>query len=99
VFLDQTGSDVDLVIKVPGALTNAERESAKRLFESHGFNGPLRVAKVRSDDERVFVLPDGVLSTLHDAHGLQCALVGVLRRKVLIVGDSPAWSEHTEPFA
>ena len=79
-------------------LSDHQRDEVSRLFASHGYSGPLRVAKVRSEDERVFVLPDGVLATLHDANGLTSALVGVLDRKVLITGDSPAWSEQAEPL-
>ena len=79
-------------------LSDDERAEVLRLFASHGYSGPLQVKRVLGEDERIFVLPDGVLGMLQDAHGLQTALVGAVRRKVLIVGDSPTWSEDTEPL-
>jgi hypothetical protein len=94
----RTLDEAESGVRVPAVLSDDQRDEAIRLFARHGYNGELRVSRVLSEDERVFVLPDGVLGTLNDARGLQLALVGVLRRKVLIVGDSPAWSENTGPF-
>jgi hypothetical protein len=79
-------------------LSDDERADVARLFASHGYDGPLRVARVLSEDEQAIVLPDGVLAKLRDAHGLQKAVAGAIHRKVLIIGDSPAWSEDTEPL-
>ena len=90
-------SPVDL-LKVQGVLSDDERAEVARPFASHGYDGPLRVARARSEEQRVIVLPDGVLARLRDAHGLQEAVAGAIHRKVLIIGDSLAWSEDTEPL-
>jgi hypothetical protein len=79
-------------------LSDDERATVARLFESHGYGGPLRIARVRSEDERVFVLPDGMLARLKDARALERDLQAALHRKVQIVGDSPAWSDQAEPL-
>jgi hypothetical protein len=79
-------------------LSDPEAAESVRLFASHGYDGPLRVAKVTDETERVFVLPDGLLASLRDATALVIALQEALHRKIWIVGDSPAWSEDTEPL-
>jgi len=78
--------------------SDPEAAEARRLFASHGYDGPVRVAKVTDETERVFVLPDGVLASLRNTTELVIALQEALHRKVWIVGDSPAWSEDTEPL-
>jgi hypothetical protein len=63
-------------------LTDPEAAEAVRLFASHGYDGPLRVARVTDETERAFVLPDGVLASLLDATALVIQLQEALHRKV-----------------
>jgi hypothetical protein len=81
----------------PGrVLTDSERDAAARLFAEHGFDEPLVVARVTSEDERIFVVPDDALAKLPEQR-LTTDLQRALGRKVWIVGTSPAWAD-TEPL-
>jgi hypothetical protein len=76
-------------------ITEPEREEAQQLFANHGYAQPLRIARVTSDDERIFVVAAEVLATLPAA--LTAELQQALHRKVWIVGEGPAWAD-TEPL-
>jgi hypothetical protein len=76
-------------------ITEPEREEAQRLFANHGYAQPLRVARVTSDDEPIFVVAAEVLATLPAT--LTAELQQALHRKVWIVGEGPAWAD-TEPL-
>ena len=76
-------------------LTEPERDEAQRLFAEHGYTQPLRVARVTSDDERIFALTPDALATLPAT--LAAQLQQALHRKVWIVGEGPALAD-TEPL-
>jgi hypothetical protein len=76
-------------------LTEPERDEAQRLFAEHGHTQPLRVARVTSEDERIFVVTPATLATLPAT--LTAQLQQALHRKVWIVGEGPAWAD-TEPL-
>jgi hypothetical protein len=81
-----------------GAVISAEaRKVAEDLLRQAGFPGPLNVARVIGDDERIFVLPGDAVGGLKDQRGLEAALQQALGRKVWIVAASPRWSD-TELF-
>jgi hypothetical protein len=61
-------------------ITEPEREEAQQLFANHGYAQPLRIARVTSDDERIFVVTAEVLATLPAA--LTAELQQALHRKV-----------------
>jgi hypothetical protein len=74
--------------------TPQQRNAVLAAFAARGYEGELRVARVLSEDERIFVVPGG--------HRLDQVLAAelqeILRDKVWVVDPSPAWSD-TEPFA
>jgi hypothetical protein len=76
-------------------LTDPERAEAQRLFAEHGYAQPLKVARVTSDDERIFVVAADAVTTLPAA--LTAELQQALHRKVWIVGEGPPWND-TEPL-
>lgn len=78
-------------------ITQGQRAGVEKLIREAGYAGPLMVAKVGSDDERIFVLPDGVIDTMSDQQVLEAALQRELGRKVWIVSASSGWTK-TEPF-
>ena len=69
--------------------------AAEDLLREAGFRGPLNVAKMVGDDERIFVLPADVVGALQDQRGLEAALQRALGRKVWIVAESSGWSDLT----
>jgi hypothetical protein len=73
-------------------LSDAERDEAARLFAKHGFDLPLVVARVTSDDERIFVVPPDELAKL-SGQSLTIELQNALGRKVWIVAASPSWAD------
>jgi phosphoglycolate phosphatase-like HAD superfamily hydrolase len=77
-------------------LTDDERDEAQRLFAKHGFSQPLRVARITSEDERVFVVPPDALAALPEP-ALTAELQQALGRKVWIVGASSARAD-TQPL-
>lgn len=77
-------------------LTYDQRLEAARLFAMHGYSQPLVVARVVSDDERIFVVPAGVLAKLPE-RTLTIGLQQALHRKVWIVSASSSWAD-TEPL-
>jgi len=76
-------------------LTDRERAEAVRLFSAHGYDAPLRVARVTSEDERVFVVPPAAFAALPE-QSLAADLQKALGRKVWIVSDSDSW--ESEPL-
>ena len=77
-------------------LTEGERDAAARLFAEHGFDQPLVVARVTSDDERIFVVPAEALAKLSEQK-LVIELQQALGRKVWIVSANATWAD-TEPL-
>ncbi len=77
-------------------LTDDQRRDAERLFRAHGYDEPLRIAPVTSEDERIFVVPSEVLAVLPE-RDLTAELQQALGRKVWICAEGTAWS-HTEPL-
>ena len=71
-------------------LSEAQREAAKRIFAAHGYTDALRVAQVRSEDERVFLIPATALSQLPEG-ALAAELQTALGRKVWVVADDGTW--------
>jgi hypothetical protein len=77
-------------------LTDDQRHAAERLFRVAGYDPPLRVARIVSEDERVFVVDSNAVATLPVS--LAADLQLALGRKVWIVPSSPEWSD-TEPLS
>jgi hypothetical protein len=80
-------------------LTDEQREQARQSFRAHGYDGPLRIARLTAlagDDERIFVVPGVVLAALPE-RALTADLQQAFGRKVWIVAEGPAWPE-TEPL-
>jgi hypothetical protein len=66
-------------------------------FVLAGYHGPLVIAPVTSDDERIFVLSPDDFGGLSGRVEVAQALQEILRRKVWIVEQSASWPA-TEPF-
>jgi hypothetical protein len=73
-------------------LTDAERDAAARLFAEYGFDQPLVVARVTSDDERIFVVPAEALAKL-PGQRLTIELQQALGRKVWMVSANATWTD------
>jgi hypothetical protein len=73
-------------------LTADQKQEVERLFREAGYEGPLRIARVVSEDERVFVVDQAALTAL--PYELTSQLQQALGRKVWITAG-PAW-EDTE---
>lgn len=74
-----------------------QRTAVAGLFQLAGYEGPLFVAPVTSEDERVFLLDPGALSRLRDVRKLEQVLQQLLGRKVWVVERDPRWGEPV-PF-
>ena len=70
-----------------------QRAAVAAAFSRAGYDGPLNVAPVTSEDERVFLLPSEAFGSLHDRTGLERALQQVLRRKVWVVAQTEQWAD------
>lgn len=81
--------------RVNPVLTEQEKTAAECLFQEAGYVGPLRIARLLGDDERVFVVESDVLARLPVAT-LTAELPKALGRKVWITAG-PAWTD-TEPL-
>ena len=80
-------------------LTDEQRTQAEQIFRAHGYDGPLRIARLTGltgDDERIFVVPAVVMAALPE-QALAADLQEAFGRKVWIVSEGPAWPE-TEPL-
>jgi hypothetical protein len=73
--------------------TPEQRAAVAHVFAQNGYLQSLRVAPVTSDDERVFVVPEGTTIGERAVADLQT----ILGRKVWIVEESKSWPE-TVPF-
>ena len=76
-------------------LTDDQKHAVERLFYAAGYDRPLRIAPVISEDERVFVVDEDVLASL--PHDLTANLQQALGRKVWITAG-PAWKDAAEPL-
>jgi hypothetical protein len=74
-------------------LNPSKQQEVEGLFAAHGYDGRLKIAQVTSEDERIFVLARDALDSLSDVNVLLISLQEVLRRKVWIVDESPAWAD------
>jgi hypothetical protein len=77
-------------------LTDSERERARQIFEAHGYGQPLRIARVTSEEERVFLVPPSALVTLPE-RTLVTELVAALGRKVYLRAEGTEWGA-SEPL-
>jgi hypothetical protein len=75
-------------------LSDSQMDEVERLFRRAGYDRPLRIARVTSEDERVFVVDEHALTRL--PHDLAANLQQALGRKVWIVAG-PGWDD-TEPL-
>ncbi len=77
-------------------LDEAQRSAAEEIFQRYGYGEPLVVARILSEDERVFVLPEAVFARLPQ-HAIVPALQSALGRKVWLVIANDTWGD-TEPL-
>lgn len=78
-------------------LTAGQQAAVANAFSQAGYRGPLMIAPVTSDDERIFVLPPDAFGELSDRPALEQVLQELLQRKVWIVQLSVSWPT-AEPF-
>ncbi len=76
-------------------LSAEQREEAHRLFRAHGYEEPLRVARITSEDERIFVIAPAALNAV-PLETLTRELQAALGRKVWIVPEGSGWSDTQE---
>lgn len=62
--------------------------AVRSAFRFAGFDGPLRIAEVTSEDECVFVISAAVFEQMHDVGDLEQIIGQLLGRKVWIVAAS-----------
>ena len=79
-----------------GVLSEQEQEAAHCIFEAHGYAQPLRIAPIRSEDERVFLLSSTALASLPEG-ALVAELQAALGRKVALAVDDSI-SGEPEPL-
>jgi hypothetical protein len=73
---------------VARAINVGQIAAVRTAFRFAGYEGPLRVVPVASEDERLFVLPSDVIPRLTDLRGLEQLLQQILGRKVWILDVS-----------
>jgi hypothetical protein len=78
-------------------LTAGQQAAVQKAFSLAGYHGPIVIAPVTSDDERIFVLPPDAFFSLPDRRALEQVLQELLLRKAWIVEQSTSWPT-TEPF-
>jgi hypothetical protein len=80
----------------PPAMLSVGQDTAVRgAFSLAGYDGDLRTLPITSEDERIFVLPQGDVGALSDVRTLEQVLQQVLGRKVWILASI---DEDTVPF-
>jgi hypothetical protein len=70
-----------------------QRAAVAAAFSRAGYDGPLNVAPVTSEDERAFLVPLETFGSLDDRTGLERALQRVLGRKVWVVAQAEQWAD------
>ncbi len=73
-------------------LSEEQIREAERLFRSYGYDRPLRIAPLTSEDERIFLLPATAIAAIPEA-ALTAQLQQALGRKVWLTSESPRWGE------
>jgi len=68
-----------------------QRTAVAGAFKLAGYEGPLVVAPVASEDERAFLLEPDNLRALREVRTLEQVLQQLLGRKVFVVERSIAW--------
>ena len=68
-----------------------QRTAVAGAFKLAGYEGPLVVAPVASEDERAFLLEPDNLRALREVRTLEQVLQQLLGRKVFVVERSSAW--------
>jgi len=74
-----------------------QRAAVTAAFSQASYDGPLKVAPVTSEDERVFLLSPQAFASLRDKTRLERTLQQLLRRKVWIVAQTEQWADGV-PF-
>lgn len=74
-----------------GVFNVGQRAAVVGAFKLAGYEGPLLVAPVTSDDERIFLLQPEALAALREVRVLEQVLQQVLGRKVWIVEHGERW--------
>ena len=77
--------------------TAGQQAAVANAFSQAGYHGPLMIAPVTSEDERIFVLPPDASGELPDRPALERVLQELLQRKVWIMQRSASWPT-AEPF-
>lgn len=73
-------------------LTDDQRRAAEAVFRAHGYDEPLRVAPVTSEDERIFLMPADALAALPE-RTLTIELQQAIGRKVWLTEETPRWGD------
>jgi hypothetical protein len=74
-----------------------QRTAVVGVFRLAGYDGPLMVAPVVSEDERAFIVPSGALANSRDRRVIEQVVGQLLHRKCFIVEQSDSWPT-TIPF-
>lgn len=77
--------------------TAGQQAAAANAFSQARYHGPLVIAPVTSDDERIFALPPDAFGELSDRPALEQVLQELWQLKVWIVQRSASWPT-AEPF-
>jgi hypothetical protein len=73
-----------------------QRTAVAGAFKLAGYDGPLLVAPITSDDERAFLLSPEAFTALRDVRTLEQVLQQLLGRKVFVVEHNPQWGSPIE---
>jgi len=77
--------------KVHPVFNIGQRTAVAGAFKLAGYEGPLVVAPVASEDERAFLLEPDDLRALREVRALEQVLQQLLGRKVFVVERSSSW--------
>jgi hypothetical protein len=80
-----------------GVINAGQLGAVGAAFKLAGYEGPLLVAPVTSEDERFFLLDADALKALRDVRALEQVLQQLLGRKVAVVKRDDRWGTPT-PF-
>ena len=72
-----------------------QRAAVVGAFKLAGYEGPLLVAPIVSEDERAFLLEPEALRALRDLRTLEQVLQQLLGRKVFVVERDDRWGSPT----
>jgi len=65
--------------------SSGQRTAVAGAFRLAGYEGPILVAPIVSEDERAFLLDPAALQSIHDRRTLEQVLQQLLGRKVFVV--------------